>query len=211
LDLPFVESPAAIASAAALPRGFLVLDGAVDAERQQSVNSFLNRPGWNFGWKSNKATDSFAFWHKHFAGNIQPDHLGPEGAQYDCVDELKRAAPLLRQFWEWLSHGMLAGHRLVRCYANGQPFGAEGTLHTDSVSDLSFTTIYYPHEKWDVNWGGETLFFNREKTDIIAAIYPRPNRLLMFPGTIPHVARGVARICPVLRITLMFKTELAGE
>jgi hypothetical protein len=41
----------------------------------------------------------------------------------------------------------------------GLSFGAEGTLRTESVSDLSFTTIYYQHDKWDANWGGETLFF----------------------------------------------------
>jgi SM-20-related protein len=49
--------------------------------------------------------------------------------------------------------------------------------------------------------------FNPEKTDIIAAVYPQPNRLAVFRGSLPHVARGVARICPVLRITLMFKVE----
>ena len=50
--------------------------------------------------------------------------------------------------------------------------------------------------------------FNQEETDILASIYPKPNRLLIFSGIVPHVARGVSRICPVLRITLMFKTEL---
>ncbi|MDB5411241.1 MAG: hypothetical protein JWL84_6153 [Rhodospirillales bacterium] len=27
-------------------------------------------------------------------------------------------------------------------------------------------------------------------------------------GTIPHAARGVARTCPAMRMTLMFKTEV---
>jgi SM-20-related protein len=31
---------------------------------------------------------------------------------------------------------------------------------------------------------------------------------VVFPGLIPHVARGVSRTCPMLRITLMFKTRL---
>ena len=56
--------------------------------------------------------------------------------------------------------------------------------------------------------GGETVFFNREKTDIIACVYPKPNRLVIFRGNFPHVARGVSRTCPALRIALMFKTEL---
>jgi SM-20-related protein len=35
--------------------------------------------------------------------------------------------------------------------------------------------------------------------------------MLMFEGTLPHVARGVSRICPVMRVTLMFKTEMTDR
>jgi len=137
------------------------------------------------------------------------DHPSEERREepYDCADELQRKAPLLHTFWSGLAKTALKGHTLVRCYANGHTFGSDGSLHTDSVSPRSFTSIYYPHDRWSPNWGGETVFFNREETDIVASIYPKPNRLLIFQGAIPHVARGVSRICPVLRVTLMFKTE----
>ncbi len=176
MDLQLAERPAPPPGfAQSMPPGFVVLDDAIDQDTRKRVNAYLNRSGWSFGWKSNKNTESFSFWHKHFAGNINPDHVAPDGAgqQYDCTDELQRNAPVLRQFWDRLGEIMLPGHRLLRCYANGQPFGSEGTLHTDSTSDRSFTTIYYPHEKWDPNWGGETVFFNREKSDVVASIYPR--------------------------------------
>ena len=206
---PATLSSVAPAPRPGLPPGFMVVDDAIDADARKKVHDHLNRAGWGFGWKSNNRTDSFSFWHKHFAGNVNPDHVAPDGGgrQYDCTDELRRNAPLLRELWDRLNGTVLSGHRLLRCYANGQPFGSEGTVHTDSISDRSFTAIYYPHEKWDPNWGGETVFFNRAHTDIVISIYPRPNRLLVFPGTVPHVARGVSRICPVLRVTLMFKTE----
>jgi SM-20-related protein len=187
-----------------------VLDDVLDPSARARVRDFLDRGGWKHGWKSDAKTEAYPFWHKHFAGNIHPDHRGADGRQYDCDDELRRAAPLLHDVWRHLSDTALRGHRLLRCYANGQPFGTEGTLHTDSVTAGSFTAIYYPHDTWDPNWGGETVFFTADRTDIVASIYPRPNRLLVFPGTIPHVARGVSRICPVLRVTLMFKTEEDG-
>ena len=60
---------------------------------------------------------------------------------------------------------------------------------------------------WHPNYAGETVFFNDEGTDIIGTVYPRPNRMVLFSGSIPHVARGVSRVCPELRITLMFKTR----
>jgi len=197
-------------AAPAYPPGLGVVDNLLAEPRRKQIADFLNQGGWRFGWKSNAKTDNFSFWHKHFAGSFYTDHYDKngQGRQYDCADELHRKVPLLHGLWLDLEKGPLAGHTLVRCYANGFPFGSEGSIHTDALSKQSFTSVYYPHDQWHPNWGGETVFFNRERTDIIASIYPRPNRLVMFEGTLPHVARGVSRICPMLRVTLMFKTEI---
>lgn len=186
------------------------IDNLLQDDQRKRIYDFLCGPGWKFGWKSRSHTDVYSFWHKHFAGAIQPDHpdLDRREEAYDCAEELQRKAPLLHTFWRGLEKTALKGHTLVRCYANGHTFGSDGTLHTDSASSKSFTSVYYPHERWSPNWGGETVFFNQEETDILTSIYPKPNRLLIFSGIVPHVARGVSRICPVLRITLMFKTEL---
>jgi SM-20-related protein len=188
------------------------VDNVLDDERRSEILNFLSDAGWKFGWKSDPKNDPYAFWHKHFAGNQFPDHYDKGGKErpYDCAAELARTAPLLHLFWDKLTEKILPGHRLTRWYANGQPFGSEGSIHTDSVSDRSRTVIYYPHATWHPNWGGETVFFNQDRTDIIASIYPRPNRLLIFAGDIPHVARGLSRTCPVMRITLMFKAEWLG-
>jgi SM-20-related protein len=192
-----------------LPQAVTKIDNLLDEESRREIFKFLRRPGWVFGWKSDPKEDKFAFWHKHFGGDILPDHYSQDRPekQNACADELQRAAPLLYRLWLQLEARVFPGQELVRCYANSQPFGSEGSLHTDSLSDDSYTAIYYPHANWHPNWGGETLFFNKDRTDLIAAVYPRPNRLVVFPGTIPHVARGVARVCPELRITLMFKIE----
>lgn len=95
---------------------------------------------------------------------------------------------------------------MARCYANGMPAGAEGGLHMDSNIPTHLTAIYYPTLSWQPSFAGETLFFNPDGTDITAAVYPKPNRLVVFSGTTPHVARPTSVRCPELRITLMFKT-----
>lgn len=187
-------------------------DDLLTRDEQKRILNLLMEPGWRFGWKSNLKTDVFSFWHKHFAGTKDPDYdrRDPLTPAYtaDCSHELLRGAPLIHEFWDSLNRTFLHGHRLVRCYANALSFGSEGTLHTDSTSPGSFTTLYYPHFEWAPNWGGETVFFTPDKTDILTAVYPKPNRLITFPGTLPHVARGVSRSCPTIRITLMFKTEV---
>jgi len=187
----------------------LSLDSVLEPASHAAVYEFLRGPGWLFGWKSNPQQDTFSFWHKHFAGAIDSDYVRKKGCRrpLDCAPELKRNAPLLHAFWRRLGTSVFKEQILVRCYANAHAYGGDGTIHKDSPSPTSHTAIYYPHKKWMPDWAGETVFFNKAGTDIEAAIYPKPNRLVIFPGTTPHVARGVARSCPVLRMTLMFKTE----
>jgi SM-20-related protein len=174
---------------------------------RRNLYDFLAGPGWNFGWKSN-TKNQFSFWHKHFAGNKLPDHE-KGGEQYNCLEELQKNAPLVAELWRLID--VKAPNVLVRAYANGMPFGTEGSIHTDSISDKSFTFIYYPHLAWWPDWGGETVFFNKDYTDIIDCVFPKAGRLIAFNGTIPHVARSVSRTCPEIRITLMFKTEVRDE
>ncbi len=188
----------------------LLIDNALAAGLRERLFEFLQSPGWTYGWRSNPSAQGYSFWHKHFAGNIRSDHFNEtgKGKQYDCSEELRSSAPPVYEAWLHLQSTALKDHVLQRCYANGTPYGTDGTTHTDSVRPEIFTAVYYPHSEWHADWGGETVVFNSDKTDILSAIYPKPNRLLVFPGVVPHVARGVSRICPVLRITLMFKFEV---
>lgn len=170
------------------------------------MNDFLHADagpaGWKFGWKSHEKSTTASFWHRHFAGFVSFSET-----PYNCESQLA-GFPIIHSLWRKLATNLLQGHRLIRCYANGHTYGNEGTLHTDTDDPYNYTSIYYPHSEWFPNWAGETVFFNQEKTDILAAVYPRPNRLLVFDGSIPHIARGVSRNCPMLRITLMFKTDI---
>jgi SM-20-related protein len=190
-----------------------IIDNACNADMHAQVFAFLNQPSWAFGWKSHPVNDPFAFWHKHFAGNPRPDHRDQGGLekQNECAGELAEKAPLLHEHWLQLAKFVKGEHRLVRCYANGMPYGTDGSVHTDSKSESSLTAIYYPHPQWHPDWGGETALFNNARTDLVTSVFPKPNRLLIFPGTIPHGARGVTRVCPVMRITLMYKIELVAD
>lgn len=186
-----------------------IIDDVLADERRRGLNSYLHQSGWRFGWRSDPQDEGFPLWHKHFAGPKLRDRYETDSPdkQCDCERELAKTSQLLYGFWLVLKQSVLQRHVLVRCYANATPFGCEGTVHTDSASPSSYTSVYYPHGEWQINWAGETVLYDPDQADIIASVYPKPNRLLMFKGNIPHVARGVSRSCPVLRITLMFKTE----
>jgi SM-20-related protein len=202
-------SPSPLNAVVARPFGaadIAIYDDFLAADEQQAIYGFLSGPGWAFGAYSDSTPGASRYWYKHFAGIVRDGREKHDPAQSE--QQLADAAPLVAQMWTKLQTSVLSGHLLSRCYANGYPSGSEGGLHMDSNVPEHFTTIYYPHLAWHPNFAGETLFFDKAGSDIIAAVYPRPNRLVVFPGVIPHVARGLSRTCTHLRVTLMFKTML---
>jgi SM-20-related protein len=181
-----------------------VYDNLLSPADHTAVWNFLNQGGWSYGGFSADHADADRYFYKHFAGYRT---TGREERDGDAIEkELGETAPLIGAVWKALQQGPLKNQALGRCYANGMPGGVEGGLHLDSNIESHLTAIYYPHQSWEANHGGETLLFNATGDEIIAAIYPRPNRLAVFSGTIPHVARPMTRRRPELRVTLMFKT-----
>jgi len=181
-----------------------VFDDLLAPAEHAAVWNFLNRPGWAYGGFSAEGPEADRYFYKHFAG-YRTD--GREARDLAAIeDELAQSAPILAQMWSELRKGPLAGQALSRCYANGMSGGIEGGLHLDSNIETHLTSIYYPHPTWSPNFAGETLLFNAAGDEVLAAIYPKPNRLAVFAGTIPHVARPMSRRRADLRITLMFKT-----
>ena len=181
-----------------------IFDQALSPPEQQALLAFLLLPTWGFGAYSSETPGAPRYWYKHFAGYERDSRESGEPDAFEAM--LGETAPIIGGLWRRLKQGVLTGHALTRCYANAYPYGSEGGVHLDSNLDNQYTTIYYPHAEWRPDYAGETVFFNSEQSDIIASVYPKPNRLIIFRGTVPHCARAVSRICPTLRVTLMFKT-----
>ena len=83
-------------------------------------------------------------------------------------------------------------------------------LHADDFEyfdKISYTILYYGNIKWDINYGGETLFYNPNNLEIISAIQPKPGRFVIFDSCIPHSARSPQVHCPFLRYTAAVKTH----
>ena len=156
---------------------------------------------WSYGWQSSQGNIPLAHWNHDFVKTKKSN-------QQDCSSALKENPDLnpLAMLWEMLARDILEGHSLLRCYANAHTFGIEGFHHTDTLKKGNFTTIFYLNPVWKPEWAGETVFFNSEG-EIEKSILPKPGRMIHFPGNIAHVARGVSRICPAMRVTLMFKSR----
>lgn len=98
-------------------------------------------------------------------------------------------------------------YRIYRCYCNHAAYGDMLFTHTDAQpGDKGLTVLWYVAPEWNVEWGGETVFFDADQ-DAAAVVSPRPGRMVVFDGSIIHAGRPPNRICYAPRYTLAFKLE----
>ncbi|MDP5189495.1 2OG-Fe(II) oxygenase [Rheinheimera baltica] len=98
-------------------------------------------------------------------------------------------------------------YQAYRGYVNHATFGDMLFTHTDcKPGNDELTILVYICDEWNLEWGGETLFFNNED-DCVFACTPKPGRVVIFNGAIKHVGRPPNRICFHPRYTLAFKME----
>jgi SM-20-related protein len=59
---------------------------------------------------------------------------------------------------------------------------------------------------WATCWGGELVFYDTAKENIMLSVQPKPKRVVVFNGEVPHGARAPAANCNRLRMSIAFKT-----
>lgn len=158
----------------------------------EQINKVIKQVPWRYGWASNKSIE-FTHWNYDFTDATVENGL-------DVSDQLQGA---IADAWQHLQKEYFGPQTLLRCYTNSHTYGVEGYPHTDSKRLVDQTVVIYMTPEWSRAWGGETVVY--DNNNIVHAELPNYNSGIVFPGAQYHCARGVTRICPAQRITLMFK------
>lgn len=137
------------------------------------------------------------------AGKGRPD-------RQSCLEELSSTESwrFLIGFWERFSALHNFNMTLLGVYANGQTFGQDTIIHRDNKTHPGLTVIVFCNEHWPTSWGGELVFYDDTKENIIKAVLPKSRRIVIFDGRIPHAARSPSVKCDQVRMTLAFKTVI---
>ena len=184
---------------------FTQIDDYLSEDQLSNIQSFFqSNVFWTYGWQSDKDKAPFGHWNHDFLKTHRKNQADHEHILLENPD----LGPI-RDLWLKLKAEHFPGHALVRCYANAHTFGIEGYPHIDSRKPGNYTTIFYLNPVWKPEWAGETVFIN-DAGDIFQAVLPRTGRMVIFDGRTTHTARGLTRICPAMRVTLMFKTRAPG-
>tara|TARA_B100000287_G_scaffold110744_1_gene103109 strand:+ start:1735 stop:2451 length:717 start_codon:yes stop_codon:yes gene_type:complete len=95
---------------------------------------------------------------------------------------------------------------MYACYINVLRFGNTPGIHVDAPHDVpsNKTVLIYLNTKWDPSWGGETIFYDHN-LDAHRAVTPRPGRVVMFDGRIPHTGRPPTPRYALNRYIMTFK------
>ena len=113
----------------------------------------------------------------------------------ECLQYLEAICPQMPKR-EWL----------YSSYINVLRHGNSPGIHVDAPHDVpeNKTVILYLNYEWHPNWGGETIFYDH-KLDAQRIVTPKPGRVVMFDGRIPHTGRPPTPRYMMNRYILTFK------
>lgn len=172
---------------------FNILEKVIPDHLIDAVQLQIDQKGWHYGWHSNRNIGT-AHWNIDFG----------KAASSNGIDISKRIDGAILELWQHLQKTHTGKKALLRCYTNSHTYGVEGYPHTDSRKPNEETLVIYLNKEWRKEWGGETLIYDKNDR-IVHAELPKFNTALRFNSNQYHCARGVTRVCPTLRVTLMFK------
>ena len=184
-----------------------IYDEFIDIETNKKLEEFFANVEWKYGYKSVSSMwkETHPHWSKYFfmsdikSSDTQNLDIGTPMHSVIFTDEY------IQSLYNKLKCLLPENARLIRCYANGHTCGVDANIHYDDIRENTVTFIFYPMAEWNIDWGGETIFWNRQSREIVKSVFPKSNRLLEFPSCLWHGARPISRYCNKLRITLMFK------
>jgi len=140
----------------------------------------------------------------------RPD-LPALAASADIADAALRVDPFflrLRQVAEQMFPGEVL--RDQRAYVNSSVYGDMYYAHRDCSTHRNHVTIlYYVNLNWQIDWGGETIFYD-DNNEAQLVVTPRAGRMVISRGAILHRGTVPTRACHEERYTIAYKL-LSGD
>lgn len=85
-------------------------------------------------------------------------------------------------------------------------------IHVDAPrKGMEYTMLIYPNIEWGLNHGGETVFYEEDRQEIVYINPYVPGRVCIFDGSIPHCAKPQALVGPKYRFTIAVKFTLIDQ
>tara|TARA_R110002020_G_scaffold467963_1_gene691888 strand:- start:238 stop:780 length:543 start_codon:yes stop_codon:yes gene_type:complete len=161
-----------------------VYDNFLAASHMDTIYGFLQNAYYRIGWHDTQQPQHRAFPNLH-------SKFTPEG-----VKSLNILNPVLEKFKD--TH--ITKDNYKQCIINLTKPLDVNFIHTHPYNEI--VALYYCNPTWDVEWGGETLFYADNRKDIRFANPYTPNRLIIFNGDISHTIKSQNLLGPSYRFSI---------
>jgi SM-20-related protein len=176
-----------------------VFDNALPEKMLAGLQS-LYQVNWSYGW--GVSSSLYPCWGSLFEGSICPR----QGALDDAVSQSAESSKL-RRVWHHIRDTYLPDQELIRSGGVAYTYGTEGPVHSDSDSADALSILVYIHPQWEAAWAGDLAYYTLDRTDVIKVVSPRPGRIVIAPGFIPHRAYAARRDVDHLRACINFRVR----
>lgn len=179
-----------------------IVDGAIDQQMVEELFEWAvasTACGWRYGDVADAKYSMNPFWGATVLSEERHGTDDPHG--------IADTPELVQRVWARLEQGLKPFRFTIRdIFINGQTYGLENAIHTDCPNDDEgwYTVLLYLNPKWHVDWGGETVFYNKPRTDITYAVVPKPGRIVFFDARHHHWGRAPTRNTQDIRVTMAF-------
>lgn len=93
--------------------------------------------------------------------------------------------------------------RIYRAYSLLLNYSQNPHFHSDSWNAGDMTLLYYANLRWDIDWGGETVFADDSLEDIVYTSIYKPGRLVLYDSSIVHKPCTPVSGAPGFRFTFV--------
>ena len=99
------------------------------------------------------------------------------------------------------------GYDIQQIRVNLSTLNDKNHFHSDGNNTKASikTLIYYPNMKWNIEWGGHTLFADESISDIEYCTLYKPGRIILFDGSIPHCILPPTNLAPSYRYSFVIQ------
>ena len=158
--------------------------------------------GWSFDNVANRyqhPMDSFCKGTHRFFSRSMYEKISKDFAENQCPDRVMEVYEVLSKKIE---NDLNIKLEVTKIEANLQVMLQDGTPHIDGTSH---TLIFFPHYKWEKEWGGYLQIFDNEG-NLTESILPLPGRAVLFDSRVLH--RGLSPVVPnIARISIAYRVN----
>jgi|TARA_R110002020_G_scaffold32396_1_gene99649 Rps23 Pro-64 3,4-dihydroxylase Tpa1-like proline 4-hydroxylase len=157
-----------------------IIDDFFPNDQSQKIFQFILKSSYLIGWDDSDEPQHRAY------PSIYSSYSREE------VDRIKVLPPILKKL-------QLSEKHYQKCIINlTKPMDVNFIhMHSDQI-----VALYYANITWNPEWGGETIFYKKDRKTVDLCNPYTPNRLVIFDGKVPHTIKSQNLIGPAYRFTM---------